>query len=92
MATIPTWLRGVGGTAIPTSWAVGAGGARRPAERAFLSISGVSDLPQHAQSLFSPGACMRKQSCMRRLSRITCSMYLVLFTTSTRYLLRTAVL
>ena len=34
--TIPTWLGGVGGAAIPTSGAVGGGGARRPAERAFI--------------------------------------------------------
>ena len=34
--TIPTWLGGVGGAAIPTSGAVGGGGARQPAERAFI--------------------------------------------------------
>ena len=39
MATIPTWLGGVGGAAIPTSGAVGGCGARRPAAGLFYRKS-----------------------------------------------------
>jgi glutamate-1-semialdehyde 2,1-aminomutase len=39
MATIPTWLGGVGGAAIPTSGAVGGCGAQRPAAGLFYRKS-----------------------------------------------------
>ena len=56
MVTIPTWLGGVVGTAIPTSRALG--GRRRGGRRkyTFLSISGAGCMPQHAQSLSGRGA------------------------------------
>ena len=57
--TIPTWLGGVGGAAIPTSGAVGGGGARRPAERAFIYKITAGCMPQHAQTLFIAGARSR---------------------------------
>jgi hypothetical protein len=54
MATIPTWLGGVGGAAIPTSGAVGGCGARRPAAGLFYRKSVPAccmRMPQHAQGL-----------------------------------------
>jgi hypothetical protein len=53
MATIPTWLGGVGGAAIPTSGAVGGCGAQRPAAGLFYRKS-------------VPACCMRMPQATHR--------------------------
>ena len=50
MATIPTWLGGVGGAAIPTSGAVGGCGARRPAAGLFYRKSVPAACPNTHRS------------------------------------------
>jgi hypothetical protein len=66
MATIPTWLGGVGGAAIPTSGAVGGCGAQRPAAGLFYRKS----VPAACPNKHRP--CLAMHGAIRAAGRIGC--------------------
>ena len=68
MATIPTWLGGVGGAAIPTSGAVGGCGARRPAAGLFYRKS-VPRLHAPTRTVCSRG-CLAVARCCGRQAEV----------------------